>query len=84
MANVIAAVALPCVPAVVVVSAVPGVPAAAVLLTDVYVPGVPALAEVTAVASSLLLLMSFLPLVFPTILAPLLLLASLLWLTSLL
>ncbi len=70
------------------VSAVTGMPAAAVLLTAVYDPGVPALAEVSAVASFLLLLMSFLLLVFPKFLSSLLmfsllLLPSQLWLTSL-
>jgi hypothetical protein len=47
VANVSAAVALPCVPAVLMVSAVAGEHAATVL-TAVYIPGVPALAKVSA------------------------------------
>jgi len=60
VASVIFALGIAWAPVVVLVSAVSGVPAAAVDLTAVDVPGVPAVARVFAVLPSLLLLISLL------------------------
>jgi hypothetical protein len=74
--DVIAAVAVPWVPAVVMVSAVAGVHDAAVDFTAVDVPGVSAIAAVPTAVS-----VPSAGVVFPTFLASLLLLASLLFLS---
>jgi hypothetical protein len=51
LANVIAAVGVPRVPAVGMVSAFAGIPATAIVLNAADVPGVPALARVSAIAA---------------------------------